>query len=109
MMKPPLGMSEEEEPPGVPEEEPPPTSPQSRPMKPPPGAREEERCGGGWNFPPLAYVKEEERCGSREKLPYWSRACLFVSSECLLTMPALINVDKIATYLAILQNKIVGM
>jgi hypothetical protein len=46
MMKPPLGMSEEEEEPlGVSEEEePPPTSPWSRPMKPPPGMREEERC-----------------------------------------------------------------
>jgi hypothetical protein len=46
MMKPPLGVSEEEEPLGIPEEEEsPPTSPRSHLMKPPPGAREEERCG----------------------------------------------------------------
>jgi hypothetical protein len=42
-------------------------------------------------------------------LLYQSRACLFVSSECLLTMVALINVEKTATCLAILQNKIVDM
>jgi hypothetical protein len=27
---------------------------------------EEERCDGGWSFPPPG-AREEERCGSREK------------------------------------------
>jgi hypothetical protein len=35
-------------------------------------------------------------------LPYRFQACLFASSECLLTMTALINVEKTATCLAIL-------
>jgi hypothetical protein len=49
------------------EEELPPTSPPSCLMKPPLGMREEERCGGGWSFQPPTYVREEERRGSREK------------------------------------------
>jgi hypothetical protein len=55
MMKPPPGMSEEEEPPGVLEEEPPPTSPQSRPCARGRAAVEEEAGlssvdggGGDW-------------------------------------------------------------
>jgi hypothetical protein len=51
------GVSEEEEEDplaGVEEEEPPSTSPSSRPMKTTPRAREEERCGDGWSFPPPA-------------------------------------------------------
>jgi hypothetical protein len=49
---------------GVEEEEevPPSTYPASHPMKPAPSAREEERCGGGWSFPPRG-AREEERCG----------------------------------------------
>jgi hypothetical protein len=42
-------------------------------------------------------------------LSYRSQACLFVSFECLLTMAALINIEKTATFLAIPQNKIVHM
>jgi hypothetical protein len=42
-------------------------------------------------------------------LLYRSRACLFVSSKYLLNMDVLINVEKTATCLAILQNKIVHM
>jgi hypothetical protein len=33
---------------------------------PPRGAREEERCGGDWSFPPRG-AREEERCRSKEK------------------------------------------
>jgi hypothetical protein len=61
----PLGMSESEELPaiGVEEEEIPAlTSPLSHPMKPPPSTMEVEWCGGGWSFPPPAYMREEERC-----------------------------------------------
>jgi hypothetical protein len=60
---------EEEKSPGVEEEERcgrPPTSPPSHPTKPPPEAREDERCGDGWSFPPRG-MREKERCGSREK------------------------------------------
>jgi hypothetical protein len=47
-MKPPPGMSEEEEEPvGVSEEDPPPTSPQSCLMKTPLGAMVDEWCGSG--------------------------------------------------------------
>jgi hypothetical protein len=55
---------EEEEPSGVSEEEdePPPISPLSRLIKPSPSAREEERCGNDWSFPPPTYAREEERC-----------------------------------------------
>jgi hypothetical protein len=66
---------------GVSEEEPTPTSPLSHPSRrrgeercgggwsfpPPIYMREEEWCGGGWSFPPPAYAKEEEQCRSREK------------------------------------------
>jgi hypothetical protein len=63
-------MSEEEEEThaGVEEEEPPSTSRLSHPMKPLPGARKDERCGGGWSFPPRG-AREEERCSSRENKP----------------------------------------
>jgi hypothetical protein len=67
-----LGLSkEEEEPPvGVEEdEESPPTSPLSCPIKPAPGMMEEERCGGGWSFPPLACAREDERCGGGWSFP----------------------------------------
>jgi hypothetical protein len=47
---------------GVSEEEPAPTSPPSHLSR----RREEERCGGGWIFPPLG-AREEEWCSSREK------------------------------------------
>jgi hypothetical protein len=64
-------MSEEEEEThaGVEEEEPPSTSRLSHPMKPLPGARKDERCGGGWSFPPRTYMREEEQCNDGWSFP----------------------------------------
>jgi hypothetical protein len=38
-------------------------------MKHPSYAREEERCGDDWSFPPLTYVREEERCDNGWNIP----------------------------------------
>jgi hypothetical protein len=42
------------------------------------------------------------RLEGEANLPYWSQTCHFMSSECLLTLAALINVEKAEGHLAAL-------